>query len=102
MITIDLTTQDKDVWMRTKKKIRMPQIRLLERLFECEISGQMYQSKSKKLTELMDDGMVQPREELFPSALGKIQCAGWELTNLGRITYCEWAATQPMPEDEQV
>lgn len=60
----------------------------LEKAFAAEIEGRMFQSKSKLAASLADEGYLSPAVEKFPSALGEIVCHGWQLTHLGRITYC--------------
>lgn len=66
-------------------------LKILERVFELEISGRLpFQSKSKQVQRLVDTGYLQPMTRSFGTdRFGAIEAKGFALTHAGRITYCE-------------
>ena len=60
----------------------------LERVFDAEINGRMYQTKSKMAKKMEDQGFIIACEERFGSVLGVIICKGYHLTIKGNFTYC--------------
>jgi hypothetical protein len=64
---------------------------ILERVFTAEIEGRLpFQSKSKDLPRLQQQGMVEPMARDFGAdRFGQITVHGWALTHAGRIAYCE-------------
>lgn len=61
---------------------------LLEKVFEAEINGRMYQGKCKTAAKLAEEGFLQEYESCEQTSLGVLTCKGYELTHTGRITYC--------------
>lgn len=66
------------------------ELRMLERLFAAEIEDRLpFQSKAKIMQKLADEGYIQPmRVEFGEDRFGAIVVDGWQLTHLGRLTYC--------------
>lgn len=66
-----------------------PELAILEKCFVAEINDHLpYQQRmSKPLQKLLDDGMIQPMKRVFPGRFA-VTCEGYQLTHLGRITYC--------------
>lgn len=72
-------------------------INALEKVFEAEIQGLLFQSKAKIYKKLEADGMVTfERQVLGRDRFGSIAVEGWALTHYGRIAYC---ATCPEPPE---
>ncbi len=69
-------------------------LNLLEKLFGAEIEDRVpLASKNKLFTALEAEGMVEQAERtLGKDRFGQIKVSGWVLTELGRYTYCQWAA----------
>lgn len=70
------------------------EIKLLEKVFEAEINGalnrtfRLYQTKSKALADkLVKDGLLVESEVVF-GGRSPVTVKGYELTELGRLTYC--------------
>lgn len=61
---------------------------ILERVFEREIFGHIYQSKAKRMQWLCDNGYVEYVEYVLPGRF-PVKVKGWALTHKGRMTYCE-------------
>lgn len=61
---------------------------ILEKVFEREIYGQIYQSKAKRMQWLCDEGYIDRVEFVIPGRF-PITVKGWALTHKGRRTYCE-------------
>lgn len=80
--------------------MRQTDLNLLERLFEAEIYGHLpFQSKSKQIQRLHEEGMVEPMtRRLGQDGFGAIEVSGWALTHAGRLTYCE--SCDPVEETE--
>lgn len=64
------------------------EIRMLERIYAAEIAGRLpFQSKSKLLPKLAEDGLVRRLEKHMPGRFA-VTIHGWELTLAGNLTYC--------------
>lgn len=62
---------------------------LLENVFTAEISGGVFQTKSKQAKRLEDKGYLQKIDKyLGNDRFGKIVVTGYVLTLLGNATYC--------------
>lgn len=79
-------------------------IRWLEKIFTAEIQGRLpFQSTSKAMAELVEDGWIEPMTRTFGrDRFGAITATGYQLTARGHITYCEWASKQPEGEPEKI
>lgn len=77
-----------------ERALTAKEMRLLERVFEREISGTLpFQSKANLAQELVDRGYLEPMVRTFgANAFGAVTVRGFALTHAGRIAYCEWAA----------
>lgn len=65
----------------------------LEKVFAAEINGRLpFQSKAKIFGRLCDDGYIEPVSRNFGSDRFAVSVAGYQLTHLGRMTYCEACA----------
>jgi hypothetical protein len=66
------------------------EIKALERVFAAEIENRLpFQSMAKIFQRLAADGMIEPMERRFNGdSFGPITINGWQLTHLGRLTYC--------------
>lgn len=69
-------------------------ILLLEKVFSAEIASALgqsfthiFQSKSKRMEVLEQEGCVRRVTQTLPGRF-PITISGWELTELGRMTYC--------------
>jgi hypothetical protein len=62
---------------------------VLEKAFSCEISGVLFQAKSMVAKKLEEEGYLSFVEETKQDKMGKFKVSYYNLTNLGRITYCE-------------
>ena len=60
--------------------MKKAQLKILERLFSHEITGEYPLQKA-----LVEDEMIRPVQY----KIGLVTCQGWELTQRGHITYCE-------------
>ena len=59
---------------------------ILEKAFGAEVENRLpFQSKSKLATSLWADGYLKSMTVHF----GNVSVEGWQLTHLGRYTYCE-------------
>lgn len=68
-------------------------MKLLEQAFAAEVENRLpFQSRSMMAHKLAQDGYLQPMETWFrsykPGSLGPVLVKGWQLTHLGRLTYC--------------
>jgi len=68
-----------------------PELRLLEKAFEAEVNGalsahgiHLLQTKSKVAVKLAEEGYLHFTQTTFHG----VTVSGYELTHLGRITYC--------------
>ncbi len=62
-------------------------LRILERVFDAEIHGRLpFQSKSKEVERMCDEGWLEPTEQKFGPY---VTVRGFTLTHAGRIAYCE-------------
>ena len=71
-------------------------LRILEKIFEKEIFGLVYQSKAKRLEWLRDNGYVEAAEITLPGRI-PIRVSGWVLTHKGRFAYCDTCREEPEP-----
>ncbi len=62
--------------------------KLLERVFEREISGHLLQSESKEYERLEAEGMVDFKNIVLGGRF-PVTIKGWVLTHRGRIAYCQ-------------
>lgn len=71
--------------MTTKAEMKM-----LERAFAAEVENRLpFQSRSEIAHRLARDGYLQPMAVEYPAdRFGSITVRGWQLTHLGRLTYC--------------
>lgn len=61
---------------------------MLERVFVAEINDRLpFQSKRKIMLELAAEGYIQPMTTILPGRF-PVRIEGWELTHLGRLSYC--------------
>ena len=81
-------------------------MKVLEKAFIAEIEGRLpFQARSELAHKLAKDGYLQPMETWLrsytPGSLGPILIKGWQLTHLGRLTYCA-SCDAPEPQHEPV
>ena len=63
-------------------------IKALGRVFAAEINDRLpFQSKARIYQELCDEELVVPMERKFGGRF-PVTVRGWQLTHLGRLTYC--------------
>jgi len=74
------------------------QLRILERAFDYEImhsmglrSTHIFQTKSKLVNGLFKNGYLKKISQRYPESPWPCTVDGYELTHLGRMTYCEYA-----------
>jgi len=61
----------------------------LERVFAAEIDNRLpFQSKGKIFSRLCDDGYLEPMERNFGHNRFGVVVKGYQLTHMGRLTYC--------------
>lgn len=61
----------------------------LEKVFAAEIDNRLpFQSKAKIYRRLCDDGYLEPMNRNFGHDKFGITVTGYQLTHLGRLTYC--------------
>ncbi len=61
----------------------------LEKVFAREIEGHLpLQSKAKIFARLAEQGLVEPMVREHRDRLGVMRIEGWQLSELGRMTYC--------------
>jgi predicted methyltransferase len=71
------------------------ELKLLEKIYEGEIISalskeplrRIFQSKSKLLAKLEEEGYVKRVEEKIPGPF-QVTILGWELTTAGNLAYC--------------
>lgn len=69
----------------------------LEKVFAAEIGGRLpFQSKAKIFSRLRDEGYLEPMERNYGTGWSAVIVTGYQLTHLGRLTYCATCA-----DDEQ-
>ena len=67
---------------------------MLEKAYAAEVNGALtggfglMQTRSKIAAKLVEDGYLRPTEETLRDRFGVIKVRGYELTDLGRLTYC--------------
>lgn len=64
----------------------------LERVFAAEINDRLpFQSKARIFIELVEQGYLEPMSRIFGAGTRfKVTVSGYQLTHLGRMTYCEY------------
>lgn len=64
-------------------------LKILERVFEYETQGRLFQRDSKQIRRLVEDGYLEPFK--FEDGRGwlRMTVSGYRLTHKGRITYCD-------------
>lgn len=74
-------------------------LKILERAFAAEIEGRLpFQCRSKLAKELVESGHLQEMVRRFGTGALAVKVAGYSLTHLGRILYCETCG--PILEDD--
>ncbi len=78
-------------------------LKVLEQAFAAEIEDRLpFQSRSALAHKLAADGYLQPMEINYrPDRFGAVVVKGWQLTHLGRITYCETCKDEPEPQGQR-
>lgn len=70
----------------------------LEKVFAAEIDNRLpFQSKAKVFRSLCDDGYLEPMNRKFGHDRFSITVTGYQLSHLGRLTYCASCADQQTP-----
>ena len=65
------------------------ELNALAKVFAAEIDGRLpFQSKAKIFRRLCEDGYLEPMERKYGSGWSAITVTGYQLTHLGRLTYC--------------
>lgn len=65
------------------------ELAVLEKAFEAEINDRLpFQTRSKLAAWLERDGYLQPMTVEYSDNFGAMTVKGWQLTHLGRLTYC--------------
>jgi hypothetical protein len=68
----------------------------LERVFAAEIDNRLpFQSKAKIFSRLCDGGYLKPMERIFGHERFGVLVKGYQLTHLGRLTYCSSCEAAP-------
>ena len=76
----------KRIWVFNMTK---PELDLLEKVFASDISGGVFQSKSKLIKKLEDDGLViKVNKTVGRDRFGFIDVEGYRLTIAGNLQYC--------------
>ena len=73
---------------------------LLEKVFEAEVNGQLYQGKCKTTKKLEEDGLIRMHEERFHvPPLGFMTVKGYVTTLEGNMNYCmsDRCSEEPTP-----
>lgn len=77
----------------------MSLIKQLEKLFAAEVEGRLpFQTKAKWIYKLSDEGYVQAMTTRLGGQF-PLRIDGWQLTHLGRLTYCE-SCNKPLPQSD--
>ena len=77
-----------------------PKLKYLERVWAAEVEGRLpFQPgrPSKMLTQLAEEGLIQPMTERMGSA-PVCMVKGWQLTHAGRYLYCASCKNEPEPQ----
>lgn len=70
----------------------------LEKVFEAEIEGRLpFQSKAKVFSRLCDKGYLEPMDRRLGDGRFAVTVTGYQLSHLGRITYCASCADEQTP-----
>lgn len=65
------------------------ELNALEKVFAAEIDGRLpFQSKAKIFTRLCEGGYLEPFERRYGSGWSAVTVKGYQLSHLGRLTYC--------------
>lgn len=82
-------------------KMTKAELKMLERAFAAEIEDRLpFQSRSQLAFDLAAEGLLQPMQVDFKAdRFGPIVVKGWQLTHLGRMTYCV-SCDAPPPQRE--
>lgn len=64
------------------------ELNMLEKVFGAEISGQLYQTKSKIASKLEDEGYIMKEEKLLHDGMGMFKISGYVTTLEGNCEYC--------------
>lgn len=72
------------------------EMKLLGKVYGAEVYAALskmpwtsvYQTKSPKIKHLREQGLVREAETQSPGGVFSVKIKGWELTELGRLTYC--------------
>lgn len=65
------------------------ELNALGKVFAAEIDGRLpFQSKAKVFSRLCDDGYLGPMERKYGSGTFAVNVTGYQLTHLGRLSYC--------------
>lgn len=64
------------------------ELKFLEKVFEKEINGRLYQSTSKIAQKLESEGFIEKITEVTQTALGELKVEGYVLTIHGNFAYC--------------
>lgn len=74
---------------------------ILEKVFAAEIEGKpLMKSKSKRIFDLEKQGMVK-RVLVKVQMRNTVYVEGWELTHIGRFTFCDSCKDFKEPEECQ-
>lgn len=65
------------------------ELKLLERIFAKEVTGDILQSKDKRYKDLEQQGYVRPSTIIFGDCRFPIKVEGWILTEQGHYAYCK-------------
>jgi hypothetical protein len=77
-------------------------LKLLEQVFLCEINSALskdgiglFQTKNKLADQLVSEGYLERKTVLLPGRF-PVSISGYELTHLGRFTYCASCDDEPL------
>ena len=71
--------------------MKSSEIKALEKVFTAEIEDRLpFQSKAKIYASLRDEGYLQDMKVIYGAGERfPVICSGYQLTHLGRMTYCD-------------
>ncbi len=79
-------------------------LKLLEQVFACEINSALsqdgiglFQTKNKLADQLVREGCLELKTVILPGRI-PVSISGYELTHLGRLTYCSSCDDEPIEE----
>lgn len=65
------------------------ELKALEKVFAAEVENRLpFQSKAAIYQSLLEQGMIQPFETTFGQGWSAVTVKGYQLTHLGRMSYC--------------